>query len=57
VTHNDTKINNVLMDEITGKALCVSIWIPSCRACGLRLRDSIRFGAATAAEDEEDLAK
>ena len=58
VTHNDTKINNVLMDEITGKALCVidlDTVMPGLAAYDFG--DSIRFGAATAAEDEEDLGK
>ena len=41
VTHNDTKLNNVLLDKETRKPLC----------------DSIRFGASTALEDEKDLSK
>ena len=58
VTHNDTKLNNVLLDRVTRKALCVldlDTVMP-----GLSLYDfgdSIRFGAATAAEDEQDLSK
>ena len=58
VTHNDTKLNNVLLDRVTRKALCVldlDTVMP-----GLSLYDfgdSIRFGAATAAEDELDLSK
>ena len=58
VTHNDTKLNNVLLDRVTRKALCVldlDTVMP-----GLSLYDfgdSIRFGAATAAEDEPDLSK
>ena len=58
VTHNDTKINNVLMDEATGKALCVidlDTVMPGLAAYDFG--DSIRFGAATAAEDEEDLGR
>ena len=58
VTHNDTKINNVLMDETTGKALCVidlDTVMPGLAAYDFG--DSIRFGAATAAEDEEDLSR
>ena len=58
VTHNDTKINNVLMDEITGKALCVidlDTVMPGLAAYDFG--DSIRFGAATAAEDEVDLSR
>ena len=58
VTHNDTKLNNVLLDKKTRKSLCVldlDTVMP-----GLSLYDfgdSIRFGAATAAEDEADLSK
>ena len=58
VTHNDTKLNNVLLDRKTRKFLCVldlDTVMP-----GLSLYDygdSIRFGAATAEEDEWDLSK
>ena len=58
VTHNDTKLNNVLLDTATRKSLCVldlDTVMP-----GLSLYDfgdSIRFGAATAAEDEPDTSK
>ncbi len=58
VTHNDTKINNVLMDQQSGKALCVidlDTVMPGLAAYDFG--DSIRFGAATAAEDEEDLSR
>ena len=56
VTHNDTKLNNVMLDSKTRKALCV-IDLDTVMP-GLSLYDfgdSIRFGAATAAEDERDL--
>ena len=58
VTHNDTKLNNVLLDRETRKPLCVldlDTVMP-----GLAMNDfgdSIRFGASTAAEDEQDLSK
>ena len=58
VTHNDTKLNNVLLDRRTRKSLCVldlDTVMP-----GLSLYDfgdSIRFGAATAAEDVQDTSK
>ena len=58
VTHNDTKLNNVLLDADTRKALCV-IDLDTVMP-GLSLYDygdSIRFGAATATEDEKDLSK
>lgn len=56
VTHNDTKLNNVMMDEVTGKGVCV-IDLDTVMP-GLAIfdfGDSIRFGASTAAEDEKDL--
>lgn len=58
VTHNDTKSNNVLIDEATGKGLCV-IDLDTVMP-GLSVNDfgdSIRFGASTAAEDEKDLSR
>lgn len=58
VTHNDTKLNNVLFDAKTGKCLAVvdlDTIMPGsiCYDFG----DSIRFGCNTAAEDEKDLSK
>lgn len=58
VTHNDTKSNNVLIDNVTGKGLCV-IDLDTVMP-GLAVNDfgdSIRFGASTGAEDEKDLSK
>lgn len=58
VTHNDTKLNNVLLDRKTRKSLCVldlDTVMPGLSAYDFG--DSIRFGAATAAEDEKDLSK
>ena len=58
VTHNDTKLNNVLMDEKTGRALCVidlDTVMPGLAAYDFG--DAIRFGASTALEDETDLDK
>ena len=58
VTHNDTKINNVLLDSKTRKALCVLDLDTVMPGSSLYdYGDSIRFGAATAAEDEKDLDK
>ncbi len=58
VTHNDTKINNVLLDSKTRKALCVIDLDTVMPGSSLYdYGDSIRFGAATAAEDEKDLSK
>lgn len=58
VTHNDTKLNNVMLDAETRKPLCVidlDTVMPGLAA--FDFGDSIRFGAATAAEDEKDLSK
>ena len=58
VTHNDTKLNNVMLDATTRKALCV-IDLDTVMP-GLSLYDfgdSIRFGAATGDEDEQNLDK
>lgn len=58
VTHNDTKLNNILFDADTREALCV-IDLDTIMP-GLSLYDfgdSIRFGASTGAEDETDLSK
>ena len=58
VTHNDTKLNNVMLDSKTRKALCVidlDTVMPGLVAYDFG--DSIRFGASTAKEDERDLEK
>ena len=58
VTHNDTKINNVLFDAETKKALCVidlDTVMPGLSVTDFG--DAIRFGASTAAEDERDLSR
>ena len=58
VTHNDTKLNNVMFDSNTNKCVCV-IDLDTVMP-GLALYDfgdSIRYGANTADEDEADLSK
>lgn len=58
VTHNDTKLNNVMFDKDTKQCICV-IDLDTVMP-GLALYDfgdSIRFGASSAAEDEKDLDK
>ena len=58
VTHNDTKLNNVLLDAETRRALCVIDLDTVMPGSSLYdYGDAIRFGAATAAEDEKDLSK
>lgn len=58
VTHNDTKINNVLFDKETGEPLVVidlDTVMPGLAAHDFG--DAVRFAANTAAEDEKDLSK
>lgn len=58
VTHNDTKLNNILLDAETGKGLCIidlDTVMPGVAANDFG--DAIRFGCSTAAEDEADLSK
>jgi len=58
VTHNDTKLNNVMIDDESGKAICVidlDTVMPG--SVLYDYGDAIRFGANTAAEDEEDTSK
>lgn len=58
VTHNDTKINNVLFDINTHKAVCVidlDTIMPGSRLYDFG--DALRISASTAAEDEPDLDK
>ena len=58
VTHNDTKLNNIMIDNKTGKAICVidlDTVMPGLAANDYG--DSIRFGANHSAEDEPDLTK
>ena len=58
VTHNDTKLNNILFDKTTGEGLCVidlDTVMPGLAANDFG--DSIRFGANHCAEDEPDLSK
>jgi hypothetical protein len=58
VTHNDTKFNNVLIDDVTGKGICV-IDLDTVMP-GLSLYDfgdAVRSGANSAAEDERDLSQ
>ena len=58
VTHNDTKINNVMLDNETGKAVCVIDLDTVMPGSSLYdYGDAIRFGASTAAEDESDTSK
>ena len=56
VTHNDTKINNILFDEKTGEAICVIDLDTVMPGSALYdFGDALRIGASTAAEDETNL--
>ncbi len=56
VTHNDTKLNNVMLDEKTGEGVCV-IDLDTVMPGSLLydFGDALRFGASSGAEDEKDL--
>jgi len=58
VTHNDTKINNVLLDDATGEGTCVidlDTVMPGLAAYDFG--DMVRTATCRAAEDEQDLSK
>ena len=58
VTHNDTKLNNIMMDNTTGEGICIldlDTIMPG--SVLYDFGDSIRFGASSAAEDETDLSQ
>ena len=58
VTHNDTKLNNILMDPETGGSVCIvdlDTIMPG--SVLYDFGDSNRFGSNTAVEDETDLSK
>lgn len=58
VTHNDTKLNNVMLDNVTGEGVCV-IDLDTVMPGSLLydFGDGIRFAACNSAEDERDLSK
>ncbi len=58
IVHNDTKLNNVLFDEASGRALCVidlDTVMPGLAPCDFG--DMVRTATCSAAEDERDLTK
>ena len=57
VTHNDTKLNNVLIDDATGKGLCV-IDLDTVMPGSLLydFGDAIRFACNHSAEDDPDVS-
>ncbi len=58
VTHNDTKLNNVLIDDLTGEGICVIDLDTVMPGSALYdFGDLIRTSTSPAAEDEADLSK
>ena len=58
VSHNDTKLNNVLMDEDTHQGLClIDLDTVMSGSYLYDFGDAMRFGASSAPEDETDLDK
>ena len=58
VNHNDTKLNNILFDKVTGKGLCVIDLDTVMPGSALYdFGDALRFAGSTATEDEKDLSK
>ena len=58
VSHNDTKLNNVLFDETTNDSLClIDLDTVMSGSYLYDFGDAMRFGASTAAEDCTDLDK
>ena len=58
VTHNDTKLNNVMLDNKTGEGICV-IDLDTVMPGSLLydFGDALRFAGSSGAEDEKDLSK
>ncbi len=58
VTHNDTKLNNVMLDDVTGEGVCV-VDLDTVMPGSLLydFGDALRFAGSTGAEDETDLDK
>ena len=58
ITHNDTKINNVLFDDVTGEAVCVIDLDTTMPGSALYdFGDMVRTTTCFAAEDERDLSR
>ncbi|MBO7251031.1 MAG: aminoglycoside phosphotransferase family protein [Oscillospiraceae bacterium] len=58
VTHNDTKLNNILIDRDTHEGICVIDLDTTMPGLSMNdFGDSIRFGANHCREDEKDLSK
>lgn len=58
VTHNDTKLNNILIDRDTHEGICIIDLDTTMPGLAINdFGDSIRFGANHCLEDEQDLSK
>ncbi len=58
ITHNDSKLNNILLDESTGEAICIIDLDTVMPGSALYdFGDMVRSASCTAAEDESDLSK
>src|SRR6185295_3917083 len=58
ITHNDTKFNNVMLDVVTGKAMCVVDLDTVMPGCALYdFGDMVRTTTSPTMEDERDLSK
>jgi Ser/Thr protein kinase RdoA (MazF antagonist) len=58
ITHNDTKFNNVMLDNASGKALCVVDLDTVMPGCSLYdFGDMVRSATSSAREDERDLSQ
>jgi Phosphotransferase enzyme family len=58
ITHNDTKFNNVMLDDATGEGICVidlDTTMPGLALCDFG--DQVRTTTSPAREDERDLSK
>ncbi|HEY9171849.1 MAG TPA: aminoglycoside phosphotransferase family protein [Verrucomicrobiae bacterium] len=58
ITHNDTKFNNVMLDVVTGEAMCVVDLDTVMPGCALYdFGDMVRTTTSPTLEDEQDLTK
>ena len=55
--HNDTKLNNVLLDPVTGRDCVIDLDTVMPGLLAFDFGDAIRYGASTGAEDETDLSR
>ncbi len=57
-THNDTKLNNVMLDDVTGEGICVIDLDTTMPGSAIYdFGDMIRTATSPAAEDEKDISK